>query len=147
MQGSTGGAFTPALDARAAAALGSLLASEPAADAACAAVRSGAPAFAAQLADALCGLAERGQARDRSLLQGRDQSQFLLLLLLRRLRPVGQALSRAPGQGARALSAAGMLARSQGSCVINQPRVFPHFMSPHPALRTFSRACRCFRSA
>ncbi len=150
VQGGSGGAFTPALDARAAAALGGLLASEPAADAACAAVRSGAPAFARQLADALCGLAERGQARRQGLLPRRV--------------PLGQPLFPAVGAAAalaRRFAAHGRerqpkghvrqappakLKRSQEWGVTSRGH---HISPPHlhvltSALRTFT--CACSRS-
>ncbi len=63
------GAFDPPLDLEDAAALGALLATERAADALCAAAQGGAPGFGRPLADALCGLAARLQARWLQTLQ------------------------------------------------------------------------------
>lgn len=150
VQGGSGGAFTPALDARAAAALGGLLASEPAADAACAAVRSGAPAFARQLADALCGLAERGQARRQGLLPRRVQLGQPLFpavgaaaALARRFAAHGR--ERQPKGHVRQAPPA-KLKRSQEWGVTSRGHHIspPHLHVPTSALRTFT--CACSRS-
>ena len=65
-QADSGGAFELPLSPQAAAALAGLLATDAAAGALCGALQGGAPAFGPPLADALCSLAERLQARPRA---------------------------------------------------------------------------------